>query len=138
MGSIALVTSLMLALGGIPSATKVGPQEQVRERASTRGHASFKPMAQPIELRQIVLFQAFAEKKGEKRERWRCVAMRDYAECLGKELIIPFERGDERIVLRVSPLDVLAPPGQKLAAEKGGIPRMVKPAQEPVLAMHAR
>ncbi len=138
MGMLTLVTSLMLAISANPKVPEGPVRELVRERASTRGPAVFKPVAQPIELRFVVLFQAFAEAKGQRRERWRCIAMRDYAECLGKELSLAFERGDERIVLRMTTLDVLKPEGQKLAAEARGIPMMVRPEETPVLAMHAR
>ena len=78
----------------------------VRERSPGKSFATFAADPQPLEPGSQMVFEIRSESgSGGTTPRWRCVASRDVAECLGAPVRIRYLSGDRRIVLslRVRP-----------------------------------
>jgi len=79
-----------------------GYTELVQERDEMTKRAVFHADPQAIDENGVMLFQAFGVAGDVKVERWRCVAVRDIAECLGTPVRIAYQQGEERMVLRMT------------------------------------
>jgi len=77
------------------------PIEIVRERTEGMSFATFYAEPKLLEEGVAVVFTAVSVAKTGVVPRWRCVARRDIAECLGRPLKLRYLPNDERIILRV-------------------------------------
>lgn len=80
----------------------------VRERTPGRALARFVAAPRAITPGHWVRFAAHSEGRGERTERWSCVAFTDVEECLGRGVEVRYQPGDERVVLTVTTGLVLA------------------------------
>lgn len=76
--------------------------EIVRERSTGKSFASFHANPQLLERGMVATFQIRSEAETGAIDRWRCVAVRDVAECLGAPVKLRYLPDDSRMVLTVT------------------------------------
>lgn len=84
----------------------------VRERSPGKMYASFSADPQLLDEGSVVVFEINSVAKSGTVPRWRCIAIRDVAECLGAPVKIRYLPADERIVLtaKIIPRSHVIPP----------------------------
>ncbi|MCK6551588.1 hypothetical protein L6R52_37495 [Myxococcota bacterium] len=73
-----------------------------RVRSDLKSRASFSAEPQPIDPNAVLLFEITSDGLDGAQPRWRCVAVRDVAECLGNGVSIPYGPRDDKMVLRIT------------------------------------
>lgn len=73
-----------------------------RERTEQKSHASFSAEPQSIDPSAVLLFEITSDGLDGALPRWRCVAVRDVAECLGNGVSIRYGARDDKMVLRIT------------------------------------
>lgn len=71
----------------------------VRQRTEGKTYATFMAEPQLIEKGAVALFEIFSVSDLGSVSRWRCIAVRDVAECLGAPVRIKYLADDESVVL---------------------------------------
>jgi len=91
--------------------------ELVQRRDGSIKPAVFSADPQAIDSSGVMVFEIFSESAKGRAARWRCVAVNDVAECLGVPVKVSYQKGDERMIMRVSMSHRDGPLGQALLAE---------------------
>jgi hypothetical protein len=89
--------------------------EQTRGAKTKNGVFYADP--QLIDEEKIIVFQISSISPERSLERWKCVAIHDVAECLGRAVRVPYLAGEKKLVMTVTAVRKATAEGQALIAE---------------------
>jgi hypothetical protein len=92
-------------------------QKIVRKRTEGKTYALFTAEPQLIDRGAVMLFEIKSVSDKGVVPRWRCIAVRDVAECLGVPVKIAYLPDDDRMVLTA----MVKPASELTAAEAAGL-----------------
>lgn len=130
------------ALGALVLSTLVGasgraraeprdgvPLRVVRARAAGARSATFHAEPAPLAQGTVAVIEIASRHRGGTVHRWRCVAVDDVSECLGRPVEVPYLPHDRAMELSVR---LVSERGPRVAA--GGRPRVARARPRPVQA----
>lgn len=78
------------------------PVKVVRARSPGKSAAVFAAEPEPLAAGQVAVVEIISHNREGATPRWRCVAVDDLSECLGKPVRIPYLQQHEAVVLSVT------------------------------------
>jgi hypothetical protein len=77
------------------------PVKVVRARTPGKRAVTFEADPEPLAAGSVAVVRIESLNRGGTVQRWRCVAVDDIAECLGRPVRVPYLTGDKAVVLSV-------------------------------------